>query len=72
MSVTTLEGTVVNGKIRLNEGIVLPEQAKVYILVPDFQIQPVARVLSPRVTEARQQEAFQKTLIETGTHDAEI
>ena len=34
MSVTTFEGVIENGQIRLPVGVVLPEQKIVYIIVP--------------------------------------
>lgn len=34
MSVTTFEGVVENGQIRLPAGVVLPERKIVYIIVP--------------------------------------
>jgi len=37
MSVTTYQGTVENGQIRLAEDVRLPENAKVYIVVPDAE-----------------------------------
>ena len=35
MSVTTFEGVVENGQIRLPGDIVLPERAKVYVIIPN-------------------------------------
>ena len=35
MSVTTYQGTVENGQVRLAENVRLPEHAKVYVIVPD-------------------------------------
>jgi hypothetical protein len=35
MSVTTFEGVVENGRVRLPEGVVLPEQQTVFVVVPD-------------------------------------
>jgi hypothetical protein len=35
MSVTTFEGVVENGRVRLPEGVVLPEQQTVLVVVPD-------------------------------------
>lgn len=37
MPVTTFQGTVENGKIRLAADVRLPENAEVYIVVPDFE-----------------------------------
>ena len=37
MSVTTYQGTVENGQVRLAEDVRLPENAKVYVVVPDAE-----------------------------------
>ncbi len=37
MSVTTFQGTVENGQIRLAADVQLPERAKVYVVVPDLE-----------------------------------
>ena len=37
MSVTTYQGTVENGQIKLAEDIRLPESAKVYVVVADVE-----------------------------------
>lgn len=56
MSITTYEGVVEKGKIRLKSGVKLPENAKVYVIVPDLQMQnkKTARVLTPRLTHRKQ------------------
>ena len=37
MPVTTFQGTVENGQVRLSADVRLPEKAKVYVVVPDFE-----------------------------------
>lgn len=37
MSVTTYQGTVERGQIKLAGNVHLPEKAKVYVIVPDVQ-----------------------------------
>jgi hypothetical protein len=37
MSVTNYQGTVENGQVRLAGNIRLPENAKVYVIVPDVE-----------------------------------
>lgn len=37
MSVRTYQGTVENGQVRLAGNIRLPENAKVYVIVPDIE-----------------------------------
>jgi predicted DNA-binding antitoxin AbrB/MazE fold protein len=38
MSVITLEGVVENGRIKLNTSVNLPENTKVYVVIPDTEI----------------------------------
>ena len=37
MPVTTFQGTVEDGRVRLADDVHLPEKAKVYVVVPDFE-----------------------------------
>jgi hypothetical protein len=37
MAVTTYQGTVENGQVRLADNIHLPEKTKVYVVVPDVE-----------------------------------
>jgi hypothetical protein len=58
MSIATYEGVVKKGKIRLQDGIELPENAKVYVIVADVDVKvankkPV-RVMSPRLKNRKQ------------------
>lgn len=63
MSVLTVEGVVKQGKIELTTDIELPEDAKVYIIIPDAQIQPRARIVSPRLVYPEQVADFTLTVI---------
>ncbi|MEW5828389.1 MAG: hypothetical protein AB1846_05815 [Chloroflexota bacterium] len=58
MTITTYEGIVEKGKIRLKTGIRLPEKAKVYVIVPDLQVEKTARVMSPRLVNPSQTADF--------------
>ena len=60
MVITTYEGVVEKGKIRLKSGVKLPENVKVYVIVPDLQAQKkkTARVLTPRLTHRKQASDF--------------
>jgi hypothetical protein len=48
MKITSFEGIVENGQIRLPADLHLPEKARVYVIVPDVEIRQVAAVHSPR------------------------
>ena len=38
MTVTTFSGTVEDGQVKLASNVHLPEKAKVYVVVPDFEL----------------------------------
>ena len=60
MAVTTYEGVVEKGKIRLKSDVKLPENIKVYVVVPEWQIEKkkTARVLTPRLVHRKQASDF--------------
>ncbi|MGZ9222410.1 MAG: hypothetical protein ACXW4Q_09895 [Anaerolineales bacterium] len=60
MAVKTYEGVVEKGKIRLKPDVKLPENIKVYVVVPELQIEKkkTARVLTPRLVHRRQASDF--------------
>ena len=60
MALTTYEGVVEKGKIRLNTDVRLPENAKVYVIVPDAQTEKkkTVRVRTPRLTHRKQAGEF--------------
>jgi hypothetical protein len=59
MSLITFEATVEDGHIRLPSDVRLPNHTRVYVLVPDPQAAPVARVISPRLVHPEQAADFQ-------------
>jgi len=64
MRVTTLEGTVENGQIRLPATVRLPERAKVYVVIPDVEVQTVPYIGSPRLVHPEQAADFKKEVVE--------
>ncbi|MBM3182103.1 MAG: hypothetical protein FJZ86_17425 [Chloroflexi bacterium] len=60
MTVTTYEGVVEKGKIRLKAGVKLPENAKVYVIVADLKPdeKKVIRMLTPRLVNRQQAADF--------------
>jgi hypothetical protein len=63
MSVLTIEGIVENGQIRLRENLTLPDQTKVFVVVPDQSPRP-AHIVSPRLARREQVADFAKQVIE--------
>ena len=65
MSISTFEGIVENGQIRLRDNVTLPEKTRVYIVIPDIEAAPSkTRVYSPRLAHPEQAEDFAKQVIE--------
>lgn len=58
MALTTYEGVVEKGKIRLKTGVRLPENAKVYVIVPEAQAKKSVRVQTPRLLHRKQASDF--------------
>ena len=64
MRISTFEGIVENGSIRLRENVTLPEKARVYVVIPDFEPGPRARLYSPRLAHPEQASDFAKEIVE--------
>ena len=60
MTITTYEGVVEKGKIRLKSGVKLPKNVKVYVIVPELQVQKkkTAPVLAPHLAHRKQAADF--------------
>jgi len=60
MAVTTYEGVVEKGKIRLKSDVRLPENIKVYVVVPELQIEKkkTALVSTPHLVHRGQASDF--------------
>lgn len=71
MAILTVEGVVENGQIRLRDNVVLPENTKVYVVIPDVETPPPAHIYSPRLAHPKQAPDFVKQVIEV-TADAEL
>jgi hypothetical protein len=49
MGVVTLEGVVEHGQIQLTGNVRLPDKTRVYVVVPNVEVEQVARLVSPRL-----------------------
>ena len=70
MTVTTYEGVVQKGKIRLKTAVRLPENTTVYVIVPGLKIdeKKVIRMLSPRLANRKQAIDFKMLVTEIKPH----
>lgn len=64
MPVLTLEGVVEHGQIKLNTSLPLPENTKVYVVIPDLRVEQSARLVSPRLRQPLQVADFQMEVVE--------
>lgn len=64
MSVVSYEGIVENGRVRLEPGVRLPENTKVYVLVPGAPVPPTAQLRSPRLAHPEQAADFAMEVVE--------
>ncbi len=64
MNVTTFQGVVEDGQIKLPADLHLPERTKVYVVVPDVEVATAAHVRSPRLAHAEQAADFVKQVSE--------
>ena len=66
MQITTIEGIVENGQIRLMEEVKLPEMTKVYVVIPPDE--SVKRIMSPRLVIKADSKYFEK-IVEVDVDD---
>jgi len=66
MNVATFEAVVVNGQIKLPDNLHVPEQTKVYVVIPGIGEPGAIRLMSPRLAHPEQALDFQKTIIPNG------
>ena len=74
MKVATYEAVIENGQVRLPHDIRLPENTKVYVVVPDVPdlgARLAARIASPRLVHPEQAAYFKKEVVEED-FDAEM
>ncbi|MCA1629650.1 MAG: hypothetical protein LC785_09460 [Acidobacteria bacterium] len=71
MSVSTFEGEVEKGQIKLKAPLDLPDHTKVYVVVPTVKVAGSARIHSPRLAHPKQAARFEME-IEEAPPDAEL
>jgi hypothetical protein len=71
MTITTYEGIVEKGKIRLKTSVRLPDNTKVYVVVPDTQSEKTAQVRSPHLVNRKQAADF-KMVISKDNSNAKV
>jgi hypothetical protein len=64
MAISTFEGYVEHGQIRVPDNLKVPENTKVYVLIPDATSTLTARFRSPRLARPEQAADFIKEVTE--------
>jgi hypothetical protein len=64
MSVVAVEGIVNHGLVRLPADLKLPENARVYVVVPMQTVSPQPRIVSPRLKHPQDIIDFQMEIVE--------
>ncbi len=64
MGVVTLEGIVEQGQIKLTSSIGLPEHTKVYIVVPEAEVERTVHLYTPRLAHSEAAADFTLEVIE--------
>ncbi len=68
MNLIAFEGVVNNEQIKLPPNVQLPDKAKVFIVVPDTTLKPVAHIFSPRLANPAQAKDFMMEVTEEDSH----
>ncbi|MCW3132816.1 MAG: hypothetical protein N2V78_00540 [Methanophagales archaeon] len=68
MSVVAFEGIVEQGQIRLKTRVRLPDKTKVYVIVPDLQVEQVVHIFSPRLAHPEQADDFRMDVVEVSSN----
>jgi hypothetical protein len=68
MNLTTFEGIVEDGQIKLPENVHVPERTKVYVVIPGAAQPGETRWPSPRLAHHEQAQDFIKTIL----HNADV
>jgi hypothetical protein len=68
MTITTYEGIVEKGKIRLKTNVHLPDNTKVYVVVPETEAKLTTRVTSPRLVHRKQVADFKMEVSEDNSN----
>ncbi len=68
MSIVTIEGIVDHGQIRLKTNIRLPDKTRVYVIVPELEVERVAHIYSPRLAHREEASDFVMEIVEGPTN----
>ena len=64
MSIKAYEGIVELGQIKLKEKVRLPDKTRVYVVIPNFIVEGIAHIATPRLANSEEVTDFKMELIE--------
>ena len=67
MQVTTIEGTIENGQIKLPENFDLPENTTVYIIIPNLKSDK--QIASPKLVNKSDMKKFEREVFELNKNE---
>lgn len=68
MSVVTYEGIVDHGQIKLKADAQLPDNTKVYVIVPGSPAEQIVHLYSPRLARPEQSSEFKLEVVKGSSH----
>ena len=67
----TYEGIMKNGRVKLPPGAQIPNETRVYVVVPELETIPLPYVASPKLANPEQAQDFEKRIVDDIT-DANV
>lgn len=63
MTIPAYEGIVENGRIRLRDNVTLPENTRVYVVIPGIEATTTKYIYTPRLVHPEQSGDFAKEVL---------
>ena len=64
MAIKAYEGIIKNGRVELKSDIPLPDQTRVYVIIPEARVVGIARVPGPRLAHSEEAVDFEMEVAE--------
>jgi predicted DNA-binding antitoxin AbrB/MazE fold protein len=64
MNLQMIEGIIEHGQVKLLSDVRLPENTKVYVIVPEARVESTAHIYSPRLKHSAQAKDFTLEVVE--------
>ncbi len=64
MAIKAYEGIIKNGRVELESDIPLPDETRVYVIIPEARVVGIARVTGPRLAHSDEAVDFEMEVAE--------